>query len=246
MSSQAASKPHHPDTLRLLAELQCLLEEPSPDTCSQAITDKWETLRITYYSYAEFLESRKKELNESEDDDRLNRGDKCEKKYIRFGNLLITATHDYSTHSRYTTSLGRQLLALSGEHQQWERIFLLWQFELARADLNRMDRKCEKLKGLMCKWEKRMEREDKKSVDHYMTLQSELDTFDELHQKMEEAEGKVKGFCARERWCKAENGLGMEACADEVRGLESWRRWPAGRLCEGVSVWDCVVDHEHE
>ena len=245
MSSHALSKPHHPDTLRLLAELQGLVNDPSPAACFEAITDKWGTLQNTYYSCAELLESRKKQIDGSEHDNSLKYEDKYEEKYIRYGNLFITATHDYSTHSRHTTSLARQILALSGEHQQWERTFKSWQFELARADLDRMDRKCEKLKGLMHKWEKRMDREDRKVVDCYTTLQSELESFDELHQKMEDVEGKLKALWSRERWCKAEDGLGMEARADEVRKLESWRRWPVGRLCAGVSVWECVLDHEH-
>lgn len=246
MSSQETSEPHHADALRLLAELQCLLEDPSPATCSQAITAKWNLLGGSYYANAEFLESRKKEFDGSWDDEKPVRADRCEEKYIRSKDLLITATRDYSTHSRYTTSLGRQILALSGKHQQWERTFLLWQFELARADLDSIDRKCEKLRGTADKWEKRTRREDKKFVDHYMRFESHIDKFVELHQKMEEAEGKLKGFWARERWCKAENGLGREACAEEMRRLESWRYWPEGRVCEGVLIGECLVDHEHD
>lgn len=109
-----------------------------------------------------------------------------------------------------------------------------------------MDRKCEKLRGTVDKWEKRTRREDKKFVDHYMTLESHIDKFVELHQKMEEAEGKLKGFWARERWCKTENGLGREACAEEMRRLESWRYWPVGRVCEGALIGECLVDHEHD
>ena len=246
MSSQDTFEPHHADALHLLAELHCLLDDPSPDTYSQTITDNWETLRTTYYTWAEFLESCKQAIGGSWDSNKPDRADRCEEKYARSAGSLIAATRDYSTHSGHTASMGRQILALSGEHQQWERTFLLWQFELARADLDRMDRKCEKLKGTADKWEKRARREHKKVVDLYSELESEISRFVEFDQRMEGAEEKVKGFWARERWCKTESGLGREACAEEMRRLESWRFWPVGRLCEGLSVWDCVMDHEHE
>lgn len=246
MASQNTSKSHHADALRLLSELQCLLDEPSPDTCSQAITAKWDLLGRSYHSNAEHIESRKKAIGGSWHREQPDRADRCEEKHARSANLLITATRDYSTHSRHVESLGRQILALSGAQRQWERTFLFWQMEQARADLDGMDRKCEKLKGIADKWGKRARRDDKKAVDFQLALESDLEDFLELHLRMEDAEGKIQGFWARERWCLAENDLGMDACAEEMRKLESWRCWPVGRLCEGEVVGECLMGHEHE
>ncbi|KAL9136620.1 MAG: hypothetical protein Q9175_002180 [Cornicularia normoerica] len=213
MSSQNTPKSHHAGALRLLSELQCLLDDPSPDTCSQAITAKWDLLGRSYHSNAEHLESRKKAI------------------------ARIRAMSNRS---------GRQILALSGTQRQWERTFLFWQMEQARADLDGMDRKCVKLKGIADKWGERARREDKKVLDFQLALESDLEDFLELHLRMEDAEGKIQGFWARERWCLAENDLGMDACAEEMRKLESWRCWPVGRLCEGEVVGECLMGHEHE
>ena len=246
MSSQDTFEPHHTDALRLLAEFHGLLDGPPPDPCPQIITDSWETLRTTYHTWAEFLESCKQAMGGSWDNDKPDRADRCEEKRARCANSLIAATRDYSAHSGHAASIGRRILALSGEHQRWERTFLLWRFEVARADLDRMDRQCGKLKRTADKWEARARREHKKVMDLYVEVESEIGRFVEFMQGMEEAEEKVKGFWARERWGKTESGLGREACAEEMRRLEAWRVWPVGRLCEGLSVWDCVVDHEHE
>lgn len=247
MSSNATSKTHNPEALRLLAELHCLLDDPSPEAHTQAISANWESLKTTYHTFGSHLESRKNELGGSWEGDKPDRSDEFKAKRKECANVLKAATHDYSTHSAHTTSLGRQILALSAPDQQWERTFLLWRFKLARADLDRMDRRCERLAATVRQWAKRKRREDWKAVAFYKRVHSEMEEFMQLERSMREAEGKLKAFWARRpRRCRSDSGRGEEARAEEVRGLEAWRHWPVGRVCGGGElVFDSVMGYEH-